>query len=83
MHKVMGICIPSYLSSLKYHFENYIPGQEMENCDWIRDPFNTELNGSIFSVTVGKQLICLSSETSPKIKFCTHVSYRILDLCAS
>jgi hypothetical protein len=43
----------------------------MENYDWIRDPFNAELNGSILYITKEGLLIVLYSETSQKIKFLT------------
>jgi hypothetical protein len=49
----------------------------MENHYLIRSPFNSQLQGSIPSVTKEKQLIDLSSKTPLKIKFLMPLSVLI------
>ena len=64
-------CILDHLSSLKKHFENYFPALEMENYDWIKDPFNAQLKDNVLTTSEEEQFIDFISQSSLKNRFST------------
>ena len=64
-------CILDHLSSLKKHFENYFPALEMENYDWIKDPFNAQLKDNVLTTSEEEQFIDIISQSSLKNRFST------------
>lgn len=64
----LQLILVQHLSTLSTHFDKYFP-ENLDQYDWIRDPFHSTPSPSVLSIVEEEHLLELSCDTSLKLRF--------------